>query len=168
MIIVQRIRTEWTKKSRSHPGSVKRNSTPDVCECAHLNEKGQIYLQKIEYLERNDFEPQQTLFVDNAAEITKCGIKLSSTKEKCEVKFVWSWAYVGEPERRSTQVFSLKKQQFGQLIFNGRFGHTSSSGKEWTYEKNVINVYFANDFCNSDFLLDREPDKQFKSLERIR
>lgn len=168
MIFIQRIRTHWTKKSRSHPHSVKRNSTPEVCECAHVNKKAQIYLQEIEYLEENDFQQKQRFFVDNEIDVSQWGIRLSTSKNKCDVKFEWSWMYVGEPERYSGKAFELCKGQFGQIIFNGRFGHTLSSGKEWTYEKNVINIYLADDFYDSDFFMNKTPDKQFKSLERIR
>ncbi|MDG2170988.1 MAG: hypothetical protein P8L44_24030 [Opitutales bacterium] len=168
MIILQHIQTEWTKLSRGYPQSIERNRTPETLELPRPTSSVDIYLHQVTYKEENSFSPESDVIINPNKDVrSKLAILFRKFEKNLVFNFCWSWRYVGAPERRSIEIFSLSEGQSGQIKFNGRFGAQSTTGQDWIYRKNVINVFYGSPSGNHIFWKDF-PNKHYESIENLK
>lgn len=167
MIILQHIQTEWSKLSRGHPESKDRNATPEALEIPMPISSYDVCLHEITFKEEDSFYPRSRIITDPDKDVSsKLAISFRKFEKKLVFNFCWSWHYVGAPERRNSEIFTLMEGQSGRIRFNGRFGAQSTTGQEWIYRKNVINAYYGRT-SNSRIFIENDPYKHFDSFENL-
>lgn len=153
MIVVQRIRTEWTKDSRGGDSASTRNATPDALELPLLADPRTGYLlHDVRYCESKQYVADATRTESSGGiPVPIEPLLLSVAKREVVTRFVWSWHHCGAPERNSHDMFRLRVGQWGRFTCNGRFGAQSTAGREWSYHKTVFNVAFLEIFDEQVF-----------------
>lgn len=165
MLIVQRIQTRWTKLSRGGKLAALRNSTPHGISLADIPVQHEACMfHEIEFDECNNFRPETVArFEKPTSHFQIEPVFFHVTQTHCELRFNWSWAHCGAPERESYSLFKLAPGQWGQFICNGRFGPQTMSGDEWRYQQTVFNVGYKTS-PNCRLFVDNEPDARGSSL----
>ena len=154
MLIVQRITTEWTKKSRGGVRAADRNTTPDAIQLPPTaGPAPSCLVHSIRFLEWENFACYSDVIESEIEEHFRVEpLFLRVRKDYVETRFVWSWNHCGAPKRESHDLFRLALGQWGRFVCNGRFGAESMSGREWGYHKSVFNVAFVYAYDNDLFL----------------
>ncbi len=143
MIIIQHIKTKWTKKSRGMPDSIKRNAIPRVMDIPY------IYCSEDEFLihEISSYEDDNFLLSDSTT-TTKIYKNRKNNKywtfsfepkdDILSVFFRYTYFEHGSPSRHTSKeaICKLKINEWVSIHINGRF--TSFSGQY--YEQHFINI----------------------------
>jgi hypothetical protein len=161
MILIQEIRSVWTKASRGAAAAALRNSVPEVALFPVISSKSmahQILHQIIVYGETNDFaEPLKSEITALASASISIGcVKIKVSSSQIIVAYEYDYKSGGLPPRHRTPGVNLKEEvivepeSWVRIKYNGRF-----SGDEWRYEKVVVNVglfqkYEAGVFYSND------------------
>lgn len=144
ILLVQRLRTCWTKASRGGAGAVLRNRVPEIAEvppqCLRPEGAGYV-LHELTFVERDDFAaPQESLEIHGEREPFSVGcVRITRGLEAVTLEYRWDRGCAGAPERGwSRNVVTIRAGEWAQIRYNGRF----SVGWDcvWKYEKNVLNV----------------------------
>lgn len=138
MIVIQRIESVWTKKSRGMPGSNKRNAIPRRLKLPdpHFCRK-ELFLHEVGASEHCDFKLVSK--VECRENWNKYwSLKLVNENTSIRVQFAYEYYWHGMPNRGSywRRLFTLKTGEYGSLQINGRF--TSYSGQFYT--QNFVNI----------------------------
>jgi hypothetical protein len=169
MILIQRIKTQWTKVSRGGVLATKRNSTPESlllppgidtsCDCI---------LHDVRYCEWHDFECHDDVVeLDTFPMIRIEPIWITFSERVLRVRFVWNWIGCGAPERMSYDLFHLDFDQWGRFTCNGRLGPETYYQSQWRYHKTVFNIAWTDDFDENVFLV-KAPHAEHSSLEALK
>jgi hypothetical protein len=167
MLIVQHIKTQWTKASRGGAAAARRNAVPVSFRLPPALHR-QDALHTIEIAEWEDFQYRETWkFLSYGGHLQVGPVLIHAGLETIKVQFVWSWNECGAPERESHKAFELRPGEWGRLICNGRFGSTYSMGQEWLYHKSVFNVLFG-DSVEPDVFVITSPNAECSRLATLR
>jgi hypothetical protein len=164
VIVVQRVLTEWTKRSRGAPGAVRRNA---VAEAFPLPPAGrtEVLVHQVVAREQNDFAVQQTqtnLTLPEAGPLSldgSAGVRLEKTAEQLVVTGVtdvWCRCFTVFPQRSNRVVLRLEIGQWGRWRLNFRLWEDFNNS-EWLYQKWVVNVAYLPGPSPGDLLQRTEP-----------
>lgn len=169
MLIIQRIKTTWTKASRGGENASKRNTVPCASTLPSFSLPTNEYLlHDIRYDETNAFRGEtQYRNIAHSGSVFLGPLLLYVRPRQAEAKFVWSAHECGAPERVSHPLFTLKLGEWGRFECNGRFGATSKSGQAWTYQHSLFNVAFVEGF-SSDLFTSSEPTAKMSQMAMLR
>lgn len=146
MVLIQEIRSVWSKAARGGAAAVLRNSVAESAPFSITSSKPathKITRQLLVYAEANDFaEPIKSEVVESeAAAITIGCVKIEILDNGCLVAYEYDYKCGGLPPRRNRAGVSLREEMvvepgcWVRVRYNGRF-----RGDEWWYEKVVVNV----------------------------
>jgi hypothetical protein len=164
VIVVQRVVTEWTKRSRGAPGAVRRNA---VAEAFVLppGVGGEVLVHRVVAREQDDFVVQETsgglalpetgvLRLDGSA-----GVRLEMMTGQLlvtGVTDVWCQCCRVFPPRADRTVLRLKIGRWGRWRVNFRLWEDFNSS-EWLYQKWVVNVAYLPGPPSRDLFQGTEP-----------
>lgn len=164
MIIIQHIKTIWTKKSRGMPGAGKRNAVPKKLLFPNKNNnEDSIFLHEIVAQEWNDFQLEE-----KTEEIKDrdryWSFTLQQNEDQLQIYFYYNWAEHGAPDRGAYQrpQFNLKLGQTGSLHINGRF----VSYDDQYYVSHFVNIANVDRF-NRDLFVINEPNYLIDQMVRL-
>jgi hypothetical protein len=146
MVVIQEIRTVWSKASRGGAAAALRNAVP---ETALLHADGlqsaarRIFRQLLVYGEANDFAgPVKSEVVWSVADSISAGcVKVGVSAGRITVTYEYDYRFGGLPPRQTKPGVNVREElivepeSWVRVRYNGRF-----SGDEWWYEKVVVNV----------------------------
>lgn len=169
MLLIQRIVTNWTKRSRGGDAAVLRNSVAEALEVPEFDLLDGCYVvHDVSFSEGNDYVANGRLrYCELKTDVTIAPLRLHLSRTSVSARFVWTYRDVGAPERESHAVFQLHSGQWGQFRCNGRFGAETKTGREWEYRKSVINVAFAEAIPH-DIFVASVPDAEHARLAMLR
>jgi hypothetical protein len=137
VVIVQVIRTRWTKASRGAPGSIDRAAVAEGTAFCPVPSGTECAVQELEADEVTGFALDERRWdFDEQLPTEVSGLRLTSDNGVVEVERVVS-PDSGWPPRDTPRVaFRLRQGEWGRAVRN--FRH---SGREhWSYTKVVVNV----------------------------
>ena len=143
MVIIQVIRTTWTKRSRGHPGSVARAAVPEAMVVAGVDATGPVVVDSVVAVEHDGFAPTRTserfdgIPARVANVVVDADAAVVTVTRKAELGRGWP------TRRRDVHAFDLAVGETGRLLRNHRM---SGSSIGWSYEKVVVNVAFLEAF----------------------
>jgi len=150
MIVVQELRTRWTKLSRGAPAASLRNRTPRALRLPVRHVQSQnSFFHRVVFAEEAAFEPrvkEADFFANAKRELA--GVEIRSDVSPLLVTFVWSHFGCGAPERPHGQRASILSGEWCQILQNGRFGYD----REWAYQSTVVNIAVMIDWNPEVFL----------------
>jgi hypothetical protein len=158
MIIVQHIRTRWTKASRGMPGAAVRNTVPRTMPLQPVPDPAPgIHLHGVSADEADGFELRQksAIIASGQQFTTYWSLRFHQEGASVRVEFRYLMEEHGLPgrERPRHPLFTLAPGEIGALHINGRFNYTSVQ----YYEQHFVNI--ANVHTPSPGLFtDRHPD----------
>jgi len=143
-VIIQRIRSEWTKDSRGGEGARRRNAVPQALTLPEGCFKDRFSHHSVSFLERDEFRrPESDSVVVGGlwADVACSDLEITMDNEGLPVRLVTDGGNVASGDMQSFRAFTLALGTWGQLIYNARYVHFSTG--IWTYEQNVLNIgYF--------------------------
>lgn len=172
MIVVQRMRTHWTKASRGGVAAARRNAVPEAVALPAAGRPG-LLVHSVEVREASDFVPSDEVSTLDwlpesdwrtralAADRQRRRAGRSdavpepawqrletrggvSLREEGGRLVVTGRPAGGQPQRygHPRQVFVLELGAWARWRINFRFGPECACGSEWRYEKWVVNVAY--------------------------
>lgn len=148
MIVVQRVLTRWTKRSRGAPGAVRRNAVSEAFPLPSTRQAG-VLVHRVVAREEDDFAVQERqlesyelpefglLMLDDTA-----GVRLEMTAGGLAVigvTDVWCQCFTVFPRRRERVVLRLLPGEWGRWRLNFRLWEDDGRS-DWSYQKWVVNV----------------------------
>lgn len=173
MILIQEIRSVWTKASRGGESAARRNSVPEAAPLPALGSKStrdKIFHQILVYVEANDFAaPVKSEFAEYESESIIVGcVKIHVAPERLVVAYEYDYKSGGAPRRRGRRGEDLREEvivergSWARVKYNGRF-----TGDEWWYEKVVVNVALCKDNETGAFY-SGVPPREIAHMARLR
>jgi hypothetical protein len=146
MVLIQEIRTAWTKASRGGAAATLRNRVPEAAIFPAVESKpaaDKIFHHRLIYGEADDFAaPVKSETAEAESDRITIGcVKIEVSPEKLVVAYEYDHKCGGAPARRGGLGVSLEEElivergRWARVKYNGRF-----TGDEWWYEKLVVNV----------------------------
>ncbi|MDX6694520.1 MAG: hypothetical protein QOF02_2123 [Blastocatellia bacterium] len=145
IVIVQSIKSVWTKKSRGGKLAGLRNAVAEsfTIPLQNLTSNESFIFHAIVYDESNNFVSPviNSVGVIEGARLETGCVRVEQASGRVLVSYEYSGARCGAPERAKWpgasvgQSFELLPNECGRVVYNGRF-----SGNHWWYEKRVMNV----------------------------
>ena len=146
MVLIQEIRSVWSKVSRGGGAAALRNSVPEAALFPAVKAKPaahQIFHHLVVYGETNDFaRPVKSESVELAKSFADIGcVKINVLSERVTVAYEYNYKCGGLPPRQIRPGVNVREEVIVEpggwvrVRYNGRF-----SGDEWWYEKVVVNV----------------------------
>jgi len=138
MIIIQKIETFWTKKSRGFPNSQRRSKVPELIYkdlgTSYTNEA--IVLQSFIHEEYNEFKPNYKEKWLKKTQIRQEQLELEVTENKLSIHY---WG-INSKYGNAKFIGKLELNNWLQFIINERFPLEHTSGyKKWVYNMVYIN-----------------------------
>lgn len=144
VIIIQNIKTVWTKKSRGGKLASLRNGVPEAVALhpEEINRGGKFIFHSLVYHESDGFRKP---VIDSTADVSgerfeSGGVTVEFAAGQLVVKYEYNYK-CGAPARFGPggiphhKTFQLNLNEFGRVLYNGRF-----SDEYWWYEKQVFNI----------------------------
>ena len=147
-VIVQEIKTQWTKASRGGEGASRRNTVQDALIVAKLPQTLPalpLVHQRTVYAEEADFQPAQTQteihdLMLNRHVLIGC-VRIIPQAEQLQLAYQPGIACAGAPKRAFTRKdFTLMPDTWARISYNGRFGWATG----WSYHKTVFNIAYMS------------------------
>jgi hypothetical protein len=159
-VLVQKIVTIWTKKSRGSPGSIRRNSLPQAVALplGQRNIENYALLEHtVVFHERSDFQdPRNDLTTTDILDIHRAlriGCVLVE-RERLGLRVGWKYdgSDAGIPDRSKTPqgAVNVGLNSWARVVYNGRFSLDWEGG--WWYEKKIVNVGLFTQAVDSVFV----------------
>lgn len=163
MVVVQRIVTSWTKRSRGGALAALRNRTPEalvlpkalVATSARCLHHDVWFEERDAFNERAETSAEGVVCAYSRRVSTACSIQLNQEKDGLSVLFSPE-GDCGLPAR-TKEAFLLKMGDWGRVAFNGRFVDCDTGG--WWYEKKIFNIGCFEAIAESVFLT-APPDRE--------
>ena len=141
ILVVQEIKTSWSKASRGGTAAIGRNAVPEIARLPRADKcksaRSALY-HSLLYVESNGFvNPREKIVLDPSLPLQIGGVTLERNGDEARADFAWT-RECGAPDRgwaRKTMV--IRPQEWGQIVYNGRLSLGWDS--EWSYEKTVVN-----------------------------
>jgi hypothetical protein len=173
MILIQEIRSIWSKASRGGAAAALRNSVPEAAPFPVIGAKStadKIFRQLLVYGETNDFtEPLKSEIVELKSDSISIGcVKINVLSEQLIVAYEYNYKCGGLPPRLSKPGVNLKeeviveRESWVRVKYNGRF-----SGDEWWYEKVVANIGLFQK-SDADVFNSTEPVDEIAQMVELR
>lgn len=136
MIVVQRVLTEWTKRSRGAPGAVRRNAVAEAFPLPSARGAGDLWVHQVTAREQDDFAVRETAGAGAAG----VWVEVMGTEAVVTgLAGAWCQCCTVFPPRPERVVLRLAPGQWGRWRVNFRFWD-GFEGSEWRYQKWVVNV----------------------------
>jgi len=183
MLVVQHIKLYWDKKFRGAPHSTSRNRLPKAYELPKsffdYNPIG--YPTHYIYLQQNENGIDEKINCVNTLseyENVRIGaIEILRHDDNYEVRYRYDFHFA-IPTRQKYDpkdsvykplnefAMTLKQNEYGRIIYNGRF---SSYDSFWYYNLDIINVLNSpTDKTPLNIFIASEPDKLYKQIEFLK
>lgn len=173
MVLIQEIRSIWSKASRGGAAAALRNSVPEAAPFPINKSRSavhQVFHQILVYGETNDFaEPIKSESVELAAGLTDIGcVKIRVSSERVIVSYEYDYRCGGLPPRQTRPGVNVGEERvvvpesWVRVRYNGRF-----SGDEWWYEKVVVNVGLFQR-PDADIFIRTEPAGEISQMAELR
>ena len=167
MIIIQKVKVEWTKASRGGSGAEERNKVPEAFRLPiEVVQVRDFIFHTVGCLESNAFACEadfETVVAPDRPDTLP--LKIQWSAGVVETRFIWSKNECGAPRRNSHSLFQLQPGQWGRFICNGRFSKDWDIS-EWTYHKTVFNVAYVSEY-DRDLFCHVSPNFEAKRLARL-
>lgn len=135
-VVVQWVRTYWTRHSRGAPGAVRRNALP---EAFPLPEAAPPFVHEVRMSERDDFTPHSTLTSglppNTQVELDEVGVVL---KVLPIVQNLPEWASNGLGLAWRPAAVALRPRQTLRWQINHRF----RTERRWYYRLDTLNISY--------------------------
>ncbi|MEM7372861.1 MAG: hypothetical protein AAF587_29840 [Bacteroidota bacterium] len=133
-IIIQSIRTDWTKKSRGHPHATPRNRVPEKLDLDLPDREGGIWLSDIQFHEFSNFQhsKKKALKAINDQELRDRGIVI-----RCEGELLQLTSWIRN--RHGKRLPLIPPNNWIQILSNERY----SMEYTWGYYKQVLNICYG-------------------------
>src|SRR5579871_5977918 len=144
IVVVQQIRTRWTKTSRGGQNAQRRNAVPEIARVPveRINRGNHTGVRhRLWYDERDQFaHPNEEVCVDPTMNPLVIGcVTIDHHDEQVTATFHYDRRCGGAPDRGwASKTLCLAVNEWGQMAYNGRFNGGWES--PWYYEKMVVNV----------------------------
>jgi hypothetical protein len=141
VLLIQMIRTTWSKASRGGTAAALRNAVPETCRLPHLLPRSQpiTVIHTVQFAEINQFAVPTHTDVTITVGIDKVrldSIALYPSEDTIRVAAEWL-LLAGAPRRRPiSNLLELSAQHWVQIRYNLRSGLDDA----WRYYKYVFNV----------------------------
>jgi hypothetical protein len=173
MVLIQEIRSVWSKASRGGAAAASRNSVPEAVRFPMDRSKAaahKIFHQSLIYGETNDFaEPLKSGMVESSSHLIIIGcVRIEVTSEHVMVAYEYDYRCGGLPPRQSRPGINLREEVIVEpdswvcIKYNGRF-----SGDEWWYEKVVVNIGLFQK-PDAEVFSSREPVDEISQMAELR
>jgi hypothetical protein len=136
VLVVQRIRTVWTKESRGGAGAQRRSATPTAFALPRFPAPNHLLVHEVDSNEATDFAVEERDYEQDLAPLDLGWVVIESSAHQVGVRFASPSDLSGEPRVRARDAFTLDRGQWGRVAYNLR--HTEDRG--WWYEQVFINV----------------------------
>ncbi|MFJ5989986.1 hypothetical protein [Lentzea sp. NPDC092896] len=133
-VVVQWVRTEWTKKSRGQPGATRRNATPVGFALPHLLPA----VHEVRLGERYDFEPHWS---KESSEIDRIALTLREDDEVLSVQLQDTLRASPRRWNRPSPV-RLARGEWLRWQINHRWSGGCCGG--WSYELTTLNLVYGS------------------------
>ena len=173
IVLIQEIRTIWSKASRGGAAAARRNSVPEAAlfhTTASHSAAHKLFHQLLVYGEANDFaEPLKSETSELISDSIGVGcVRVEASAGRVDVVYEYDYRCGGLPPRRSKRGVSRRDDlavepgRWVRVKYNGRF-----SGDEWWYEKVVVNVgLFTRP--GADVFISTEPAEELSEMAELR
>lgn len=173
MVLIQEIRSIWSKASRGGAAAALRNSVPEAVPFPIIKSRPaahKVFHQILVYGEANAFaEPLKSESREPAADLTDIGcVKIRVSPERVIVSYEYDYRCGGLPPRQTRPGVNVRAElivepeSWARVRYNGRF-----SGDEWWYEKVVVNVGLFRQPC-ADIFGSTEPAGEISQMAELR
>ncbi len=139
LIVVQELRTRWTKDSRGGPAASVRNATPHaaVLPTVPASAGEAVLVQRVKFDEAGDFAPESSFELTSLSDLRKTTADLQVHLESgvVRVRYVWN-QFCGAPERPHGRAIRIAQGSWCRILHNGRYGYAGS----WSYQSTVVNI----------------------------
>lgn len=166
ILVVQEIKTYWTKTSRGGIKAVERNTVPEAIKIPidRIQEKEiKIIHHQILFSEEIGFNQLRDRIILNSTlnPISLGGVSITHNKETVWTEFEYS-TICGAPDRgRVKKTLKTNINEWAQIIYNGRF--SSSWTALWWYEKKVVNAGLF-EHLSANVFIKISPKATFRSM----
>ena len=154
-IYIQKITTNWTKKSRGNPGSTLRNRVPEKLPIKATDSVNSVILQEIIFNEGGFNKPSKNKISEiNETQIREHRLDFNYSDIDLEIGF-WTENQIIK------NVGLLKFNSWCQIKTNRRFPLEYT----WGYHKIVYNIFYGELDCAREvFETEKSFDKDYQSL----
>jgi hypothetical protein len=175
-IYIQSIITSWDKEYRGGEKAAIRNGIPDSFELpidvfVRPNED-KVFIHEVRSFWYNDFMTTGKVYPIESSEVKLQGVLIKTSKENIQVYFKYSVHDCGKPYRSrydntgtltmlEEKAFTLNKNEYGRVVFNGRY--TDLDSGNWWYEKKVYNIIDL-DKAKKDIFIRNNPLKVYEQM----
>ncbi|GAA2595389.1 hypothetical protein GCM10010435_88020 [Winogradskya consettensis] len=157
MIVVQRVLTVWTKRSRGAPGAVPRNAVPESFDLPPG-----VPVHEITAREDDNFSTRQTL---NPAACVRAEV-VDGHLAVSGITDVWCQCFSVFPRRPDKVKLRLERGQWGRWRVNFRYWEDFGTS-EWRYEKWSVNVAYLPGLPPADLFRSTTPDVVTDELVKL-
>jgi hypothetical protein len=173
MIIVQELISSWGKNLRSS-GELRRvipSTLPIIWNEKKTAGNFTTVHHTVEFRGEDEFVPSHAkVDIDDdqgpGPELFHSGAISIRLREgeplSLAIKFTWS-EEVGAPQRGNRHIVNLEKEQWAQIVYNGRTGFSGTVHTEWRYIQRIVNVAFT-DQMDVNLFTSSKPFYRFEEL----
>lgn len=137
MLVIQELRTTWTKISRGGQGAAKRNSTPLEMPLP-MPPSGAVFVHRVHFSEFDEFAPSpRSAHSQDTVPHDLSGFDGYFDGNDVLVRTHWT-PHLGLPKRPNGRRIRLHLGEYCRLFHNGRL--TDHDTGEWSYQSTVINI----------------------------
>ena len=154
-IYIQKIKTNWTKKSRGNPGATLRNGVPEKLPVIAIDKSNSVLLQEITFNEGGFDRPSENKISEiNETQIRQHRLDFNHSNSDLEIGF-WTENQIKK------KVGLLKFNSWYQVKTNRRFPMEYT----WGYYKIVYNIFFGElDGTTGIFETEKRIEKDYQTL----
>ncbi|VAW81939.1 hypothetical protein MNBD_GAMMA12-1958 [hydrothermal vent metagenome] len=148
-VLIQQIKTTWSKQSRGHPDSQVRNAVPEYYRINGIDLEEGILFQSIDYTESDLFQRPRVKIFEPISEsrLRELGLYLEIADGECKVS---NWKASG----RSKSFVTLGEDEWSRKVV---YSHSMSFEHVDEYHKVVRNFYFGEGKKSHDVISTKEP-----------
>jgi hypothetical protein len=166
MVVIQRLMTDWTKRSRGGSEATARNAVPQALILPAYVGKSEAVIHEARFLETDAFRCRDELTEIELNVSWQIGaMTLCRQHDSIVVQFAYRMDTAGAPERWSRNAFALRPGKWGRLLYNGRFSGRSEG--EWWYRQDVFNIA-CTDLMDRRVFIDTTPNYTVSEMARLR
>jgi hypothetical protein len=164
VVLVQRIRTVWTKESRGGTGAQRRSATPTAFVLPRLPAPKHLILHEVSLNEATDFAIEEREHERDLGTLDLGWVVIAASAHQVAVRFASPSEQSGEPRVRARDAFSLDRAQWGRVAYNLRHG----AERGWWYEQVLINVAWqARSDADRNVFVSTDPTVEQTQLSQL-
>jgi hypothetical protein len=164
ILIVQTIRSTWTKISRGAPGAISRNTVPECLPISLPNmdlKDLRVLYHEIAFEEKTGFQlPKEYIFINPGIVPQQGCITVERIANKVNVTYKYHRSLGGAPNRGvERRTIRADIGYWIQMRENGRFAWQG----DWSYQKIVVNAGLFDNLVAGHFI-DTSPVEVFSAM----